>query len=229
MTTDYPSFFCPLFRPRQRDKSLKNTACCRGLNRQRWASHPPFQMMPLRTQTLWMMRSTGYMTVWMRKIPKTSYSTKRLRKRLAYSWRVCQLVSRFLYSQRLVCTVPDISPPNEHPPSAFFLPTKLLDYVCPPKSTKAHNDQAMPTYKFLRKAKGIQSLSLALSWTQVFRAATRLHHWPDISIGHLRSREICQRTWMLLDRQRSLMVTIWGTVFLKIISKLRCSLCWKRR
>ncbi|SJL02316.1 uncharacterized protein ARMOST_05642 [Armillaria ostoyae] len=67
----------------------------------------------------------------------------------------------------LLMKVPDLPPPNEHLPSALFLPTKLLEYVCPPKSAKAHNDQAMPTYKFLRKAKGIQSLSLALSWTQV--------------------------------------------------------------
>ncbi|KAK0453955.1 hypothetical protein EV421DRAFT_1767502 [Armillaria borealis] len=65
----------------------------------------------------------------------------------------------------LLMKVPDLPPPNEHLPSALFLPTKLLEYVCPPKSAKAHNDQAMPTYKFLRKAKGIQSLSLALSWT----------------------------------------------------------------
>ncbi|KAK0230465.1 hypothetical protein IW262DRAFT_1291584 [Armillaria fumosa] len=67
----------------------------------------------------------------------------------------------------LLMKVPVLPPPNEHLPGALFLPTKLLEYVCPPKSTKAHNDQAMPTDKFLRKAKGIQSLSLALSWTQV--------------------------------------------------------------
>ncbi|KAK0491325.1 hypothetical protein IW261DRAFT_1354821 [Armillaria novae-zelandiae] len=65
----------------------------------------------------------------------------------------------------LLVKVPVLPPPNEHIPGALFLPTKLIEYVCPPKSAKAHNDQAMPTYKFLRKAKGIQSLSLALSWT----------------------------------------------------------------
>ncbi|KAK0190642.1 hypothetical protein F5146DRAFT_1223500 [Armillaria mellea] len=67
----------------------------------------------------------------------------------------------------LLMKVPDLPSPNEHLPSALFLPTKLTEYVCPPKSAKAHNDQALPMYKFLRKAKGIQSLSLALSWTQV--------------------------------------------------------------
>ncbi|KAK0499752.1 hypothetical protein EDD18DRAFT_1349950 [Armillaria luteobubalina] len=65
----------------------------------------------------------------------------------------------------LLMKVPVLPPPNEHLPGALFLPTKLLEYVCPPKSAIAYNDQAMPTYKFLRKAKGIQSLSLALSWT----------------------------------------------------------------
>ncbi|KAK0461811.1 uncharacterized protein EV420DRAFT_1640112 [Desarmillaria tabescens] len=65
----------------------------------------------------------------------------------------------------LLMKVPDLFPPNEHPPGALFLPTKLLEYVCPPKMAKAHSDQVIPTHKFLKKAKGLQSLSLALPWT----------------------------------------------------------------
>ncbi|KAK0206845.1 hypothetical protein DFS33DRAFT_1317496 [Desarmillaria ectypa] len=65
----------------------------------------------------------------------------------------------------LLMKVPDLLPPNEHQPGALFLPKKLLEYVCPPKMTKTHNDQVIPTHKFLKKVKGTQSLSLALPWT----------------------------------------------------------------
>lgn len=65
----------------------------------------------------------------------------------------------------LLMKVPDLLPPNEHLPGALFLPKKLLEYVCPPKMARAHNDQAISTHQFLKKAKGIQSLGLALPWT----------------------------------------------------------------
>jgi len=56
-----------------------------------------------------------------------------------------------------VCLVPVIPPPNEHPLTPLFMPTKYADLVTLPS---AHGINLM-----LKKVKGVKPLNLELSWT----------------------------------------------------------------
>jgi hypothetical protein len=59
--------------------------------------------------------------------------------------------------------VPVLPQPNEHPPNALFLPLSLGELVAPLKA-KGQPNVKHPTHKFLKKAKGIPSLNVELSW-----------------------------------------------------------------
>ncbi|KAJ7221764.1 hypothetical protein GGX14DRAFT_388883 [Mycena pura] len=62
--------------------------------------------------------------------------------------------------------VPVLPPPNQHPPNALFLPSKLKELVAPAKG-KGQADVKIPVYAFLKKAKGIPSLNVELSWVPI--------------------------------------------------------------
>jgi hypothetical protein len=70
----------------------------------------------------------------------------------------------FLVAHSVV--VPVLPPPNEHPLNSVFLPLCLLDFVAPLK-VKGQGNAKNPLHKFLKKAKGIPSLNLELSWVYV--------------------------------------------------------------
>ncbi|KAJ6582851.1 hypothetical protein B0H10DRAFT_2098031 [Mycena sp. CBHHK59/15] len=73
--------------------------------------------------------------------------------------------------RQLLMEVPVLPPPNQHPPSALFLPSNLGELVAPLKAKVQVNKN--PTHKFLKKAKGIPSLNVELSWVPV-AAKTRI-------------------------------------------------------
>lgn len=62
--------------------------------------------------------------------------------------------------------VPVLPPPNEHPPNVLFLPSCLGELVAPLKA-KGQTKGKNPTHQFLKKAKGIPSLNVELSWVYV--------------------------------------------------------------
>ncbi|KAJ7702249.1 hypothetical protein B0H17DRAFT_1043394 [Mycena rosella] len=74
--------------------------------------------------------------------------------------------------RQLLMQVPVLPPPNEHPPNALFLPSSLKDFVVPLKA-KGQANGKIPTHKFLKKAKGIPSLNVELSWVPI-PAKTRM-------------------------------------------------------
>ncbi len=70
-------------------------------------------------------------------------------------------------SDSLLLVVPTLPPPNEHDASAC-LPTRLFDLVVPTIPTVPLGS-GLPTHfghytGFLKKAKGLQSLQLEMSW-----------------------------------------------------------------
>ncbi|KAJ7118748.1 hypothetical protein C8R44DRAFT_789150 [Mycena epipterygia] len=74
--------------------------------------------------------------------------------------------------RQLLIDVPVLPPPNEHPPNALFLPSCLGDLVAPLK-VKGQTNGKTPTHQFLKKAKGIPSLNVELSWVPI-AAKTRI-------------------------------------------------------
>ncbi|KAF7353656.1 hypothetical protein MVEN_01050400 [Mycena venus] len=74
--------------------------------------------------------------------------------------------------RQLLMEVPVLSPPNEHAPNAMFLPASLGDLVAPLR-IKGQPNVSHPTHKFLKKAKGIPSLNVELSWVPI-TAKTRI-------------------------------------------------------
>ncbi|KAJ7243403.1 hypothetical protein B0H12DRAFT_1130976 [Mycena haematopus] len=74
--------------------------------------------------------------------------------------------------RQLLMDVPVLPPPNEHPPNALFLPSSLRDFVTPSKA-KDQTNVKHPTHLFLKKAKGIPSLNVELSWVPI-AAKTRI-------------------------------------------------------
>ncbi|KAJ7491272.1 hypothetical protein FB451DRAFT_1222613 [Mycena latifolia] len=83
--------------------------------------------------------------------------------------------------RQLLMEVPALPPPTEHPPNALFLPSYLKDFVAPLK-TKGQANIKIPTHKFLKKAKGIPSLNVELSWVPI-AAKTRIP--TDLEIMNL--------------------------------------------
>ena len=65
-------------------------------------------------------------------------------------------------------SVPVMPPPNEHAPTAMFLPCQAAELLAPPKVTPGQSDNrvaittACPGY--LKKVKGMQALTIELSW-----------------------------------------------------------------
>ncbi|KAJ6606440.1 hypothetical protein DFH09DRAFT_1120226 [Mycena vulgaris] len=74
--------------------------------------------------------------------------------------------------QQLLMEVPILPPPNEHPPNALFLPSYPREFVAPLR-VKGQANTNLPTHKFLKKAKGIPSLNVELSWVPI-AAKTRI-------------------------------------------------------
>ncbi|KAF7359276.1 hypothetical protein MSAN_01270000 [Mycena sanguinolenta] len=74
--------------------------------------------------------------------------------------------------RQLLMDVPVLPPPNEHPPNALFLPSSLADFVVPVKD-KGQTNVKHPAHMFLKKAKGIPSLNVELSWVPI-AAKTRI-------------------------------------------------------
>ncbi|KAL0581356.1 hypothetical protein V5O48_000732 [Marasmius crinis-equi] len=80
------------------------------------------------------------------------------------------ILNEKLDNNAMVMEVPRLPPPNEHPPSSIQLPTKLSDMVQVKKvqvnatsfARTSNTGQCDP--QFLRKARGIQAATLALSW-----------------------------------------------------------------
>ncbi|CAA7265011.1 unnamed protein product [Cyclocybe aegerita] len=69
--------------------------------------------------------------------------------------------------QSLLMEVPDLPPPNVHPPNAMHVPRAFTDFLIPPvckKDKKAQPQVDLPPHQFLKKVKGLQSLGLSLSW-----------------------------------------------------------------
>jgi hypothetical protein len=63
--------------------------------------------------------------------------------------------------------VPILPQPNEFPKD-FYLPKSLSDLVIPSAAKGGHRPNVdFPIYRFLKKVKGGQSLSLELSWVSV--------------------------------------------------------------
>ncbi|KIK60708.1 hypothetical protein GYMLUDRAFT_261288 [Collybiopsis luxurians FD-317 M1] len=71
----------------------------------------------------------------------------------------------------LLMEVPNLPPPNDHSPNndVLFLAKRMSEYILP-LGAKLLGGNAVPmnnglkTYQFLRKAKGVQSITLELSW-----------------------------------------------------------------
>ncbi|KAJ7837063.1 hypothetical protein B0H14DRAFT_3704351, partial [Mycena olivaceomarginata] len=80
--------------------------------------------------------------------------------------------------RQLLMEVPVLPPPNEHPPNALFLPSSLGEFVAPLKA-KGQTHVEHPMHKFLKKAKGIPSLNVELSWVPI-TAKTRIPTGSEI-------------------------------------------------
>ena len=65
----------------------------------------------------------------------------------------------FPFSQLTYVLVRHLPPPNKHPPSTMYLPTRLADLVV----SKSRDDVKGPDLA-LKKALGIKSLNMELSW-----------------------------------------------------------------
>ncbi|KAJ7771638.1 hypothetical protein B0H16DRAFT_1514188 [Mycena metata] len=80
--------------------------------------------------------------------------------------------------RQLLMEVPVLPPPNEHPPNALFLPSFLGDFVAPLKA-KGQIITKNLAHQFLKKAKGIPSLNVELSWVPI-AAKTRIPTHSEI-------------------------------------------------
>ncbi|KAJ7221744.1 hypothetical protein GGX14DRAFT_671147 [Mycena pura] len=86
--------------------------------------------------------------------------------------------------RQLLMDVPVLPPPNQHPPNALFLPSKLKELVAPAKA-KGQAVVKIPVYAFLKKAKGIPSLNVELSWIPI-AAKTRIPtHFEVLNVADL--------------------------------------------
>ncbi|KAJ7739636.1 hypothetical protein DFH07DRAFT_839946 [Mycena maculata] len=74
--------------------------------------------------------------------------------------------------QQLLMEVPVLPPPNDHPLNGSILPSHLRELVVPLKD-KGQANVKNPTHRFLKKAKGIPSLNVELSWVPI-AAKTRI-------------------------------------------------------
>ncbi|GBE77464.1 hypothetical protein SCP_0103390 [Sparassis crispa] len=63
----------------------------------------------------------------------------------------------------LLMDVPELPPPNVHPPS-IFLPKKLSDLVAVPEPLIPSTSHDKQPFEGLRKAKGLRSLTMELTW-----------------------------------------------------------------
>ncbi|KAJ7611582.1 hypothetical protein FB45DRAFT_940310 [Roridomyces roridus] len=79
-------------------------------------------------------------------------------------------------NEQLLFDIPALPPPNEHAPNALFLPLNLANFVQP---LKAKGQAAHATHQFLKKAKGIPSLNVELSWVPV-AAKTRIPSHSEV-------------------------------------------------
>lgn len=75
-------------------------------------------------------------------------------------------------NRQLLMEVPVLPPPTQHLLNALFLPSDLKDFVAPLRA-KGEVNMKIPASKFLRKAKGIPSLNVELSWVPI-AAKTRI-------------------------------------------------------
>ncbi|KAF5389727.1 hypothetical protein D9757_006002 [Collybiopsis confluens] len=71
--------------------------------------------------------------------------------------------------QESLMSVPDLPPPNEHAPNddVLFLAKKMADFVPAPPGTQkraGNESNSKVYYQFLTQAKGVQSVTLQLSW-----------------------------------------------------------------
>ncbi|KAF9478879.1 hypothetical protein BDN70DRAFT_807870 [Pholiota conissans] len=71
--------------------------------------------------------------------------------------------------QQLMMDVPSLPAPNVHPPNDMLKAHSLSDLLIPPSTTKSKDSllakkAPQPLQRFLKKVKGRESLSLALSW-----------------------------------------------------------------
>ncbi|KAJ7168264.1 hypothetical protein C8R43DRAFT_983743 [Mycena crocata] len=80
--------------------------------------------------------------------------------------------------RQLLIEVDVLPPPNEHRPNALFLPSHLEELVAPLKAKGQANDKNS-LHKFLKKAKGIPSLNVELSWVPI-AARTRIPSHSEI-------------------------------------------------
>ncbi|KAF8971848.1 hypothetical protein BDZ97DRAFT_1913740 [Flammula alnicola] len=87
--------------------------------------------------------------------------------------------------QCLLMEVPDLSAPNVHPPNGMHVPVAFSEFlVLPNGDIKGQNnanikEPRQPLHRFLKKAKGTQSLGLALSWVP-FTVDKRLPSVPEL-------------------------------------------------
>ncbi|KAF8167181.1 hypothetical protein B0H34DRAFT_3858 [Crassisporium funariophilum] len=64
----------------------------------------------------------------------------------------------------LMMKVPDLPEPNVHRPNGMFVPQGYSDFLTPAESKGEQGRVMRASHQFLKKAKGRQSLALALSW-----------------------------------------------------------------
>ncbi|TFK32113.1 hypothetical protein BDQ12DRAFT_728943 [Crucibulum laeve] len=84
----------------------------------------------------------------------------------------------------IMMEVPNLPPPTEHPQNALVLPTQLANMLADTalvKGTRPKAAEHIPSAcQFLRKAKGIRSLGLALSWI-TFKTDSKLPSHLEIT------------------------------------------------
>ncbi|KAJ7063510.1 hypothetical protein C8F01DRAFT_1133304 [Mycena amicta] len=85
--------------------------------------------------------------------------------------------------RQLLMEVPILAPPNNHAPNALFLPTHFRDLVAPSKSQA----QQLPkhVYQFLKKAKGMASFYVELSWLPIPAKTRRPTHAEILTVEAL--------------------------------------------
>ena len=66
-----------------------------------------------------------------------------------------------------ISVVPTVEPPNIHPPNDMRIPTALLDLIMDTGEHEIQDKMTQPVHRFLKKVKGMKSLSLSLSWMLV--------------------------------------------------------------
>ncbi len=66
-----------------------------------------------------------------------------------------------------IYVVPNLEPPNTHPPNDMRIPAALLDLIMDNGEHEIQDKMTQPAHRFLKKVKGMKSLSLTLSWMLV--------------------------------------------------------------